>query len=270
LYAMGERIRGYELTGYLFFGSASALVEALKSALTSERRPDFILLDFSHISGFDISAVNNFQRFALNAKAADATIVVTAAPDRFCEALKRSLSDKAIQNITFFRDLDHGLEWCEEEIVKRSLSNRKEEASMRDAFFLQSVDDVMAYLDRQERFERLVDRLSPWLEHRECCKENAILEKGHPAGGLYLLTSGTATEINPVTGVRIRSLVPGDVIAAAAAFGCYTAPATIRPDCDCSMAFLSMDARRLLEQEDPPLSIALHGFIIESGGRGCS
>jgi CRP-like cAMP-binding protein len=125
----------------------------------------------------------------------------------------------------------------------------------------------MAQLERQEVFEHLVDGLAPWLEQRDYSIGSAILEKGEPAGGLYLLTGGTATEIDPDTGVRMRSLVPGDVIAAAAAFDCYTAPATIRPDTDCKTAFLSADARKLLEQEDPSLAIAFHGYLIRSGSR---
>jgi sulfate permease, SulP family len=267
LIAGGARIRGYELTGYLFFGSAATLVESLKSALTSEQRPDFILLDFSNISGFDISAVNNFQRFVLNANAADTAIVVTAAPDHFTEAIKRSLSKRAMQHIVFFQDIDHGLEWCEEKLIERSLSNREDAASMCDELFQQSVDDVMTYLEQQERFEHLVDCLSPWLEHREYSIGSVILEKGEPAGGLYLLTGGTATENDPDTGVRLRSLVPGNIMAAAAAFDCYTAPATIRADSDCKMAFLSLDARKLLAQEAPSLAIALHGFLIRSGSK---
>ncbi len=259
----GERIRGYELTGYIFFGSAAALVESLKSSLASESRPDFILLDLSRISGFDVSAVNNFQRFALNAEAAHTAIAVTAAPERFTEALERSLSDKALQNIAFFQDLDHGLEWCEDRLIERMLSDGGDEAS-RDALFHQSVDDVMAHLERQERFEHLVDRLSSWLEPRKHCAGSVIVEKGELVGGLHLLTWGTATEIDPDTGARLRSVMPGNAIATAAAFESYTAPATIRADTDCRTAFLSREACRLLEREDPSLAIALHGFLIQS------
>jgi SulP family sulfate permease len=71
-------------------------------------------------------------------------------------------------------------------------------------------------------------------------------------------------------------ILPGSLVAgvvlfyaafAAAAFDGYTAPATIRPDTDCKTAFLSLDARKLLEQEDPSLAIALHGYLIRSGSR---
>jgi CRP-like cAMP-binding protein len=94
-----------------------------------------------------------------------------------------------------------------------------------------------------------------------------VLNKGEQSPGLYLLTHGTAIEVDPDTGVRMRSLMPGNVIAAAAGFGGYTAPATIRAESDCKLAFLSADACRLLEREDPSLAITLHGFLIQCAGR---
>lgn len=268
LSATGERIRGYELTGYIFFGSAATLVASLKSALASQPHPEFILLDFSHVSGFDISAITNFQRFALNADSAGTTIAVTAAPERFTEALKRNIPEKVLDHMAFFKDLDHGLDWCEDRLIERTLSKHEDEASMRDTLFHQSVDEVMAHLEQQERFEQLVERLSPWTELQKNPAGTTILEKGEKSPGLYLLTWGTATEIDPETGVRLRSLTPGSVIAAPAAFGSYTAPAAVRCDSDCESAVLSSDARILLEREDPGLALALDGFIIQCGGRG--
>jgi SulP family sulfate permease len=258
----GWRIKGYELTGYLFFGSAATLLQSLKKTLTSESRPDFILLDFALVSGLDISAFNNFHRFALHAEAARTAVVITGAPDRLAEALKRNLPATAMRNISFFPDLDHGLEFCEEQIIERTVSNSQDEI-----LFNQSVDHLLDQLEKQERFEHLVDCLAPWTELREQPKGSTILRKGEPAGGLHLLTRGSATEIDPDTGARIRSLTPGSVIGAAAAFGSYTAPATVMADSDCRTVILSPESRSLLEREEPGLAINLHGFLIQTIGR---
>jgi SulP family sulfate permease len=264
LSAEGGRVQGYELTGYLFFGSAATLVQSLNGVLTSEPRPDFVLLDFNHISGFDVSAVTNFHRFALNAGAVGSAIAIAAAPDRLKDALERNLPRETMSNIKFFPDADHALEWCEDRLIERALANGGDEASVRDVLFHQSVDDLMAHLERQERFEHLVESLRPWLEHREHPSGSVILEKGEYTKGLHLLIQGAATEMDPDSGVRIRSLAPGCVFAAAGAFGGYTAPTTIRADSDCTTAFLSVEARGLLERESMPHALALYGFIIQS------
>lgn len=258
----GERIRGYELAGYIFFGSAAALVNSLKNVLGSKPHPDYILLDFARVSGFDISAVNNFQRFALNAGAADTTIVVTAAPERFLESLSRNLSNKAMESMAFFPDLNHGLDWCEEQLIER-IHASEDEASLRDEIFHHSVDDLISHFERQDQFEALVERLFPWSELREYSAGSIILKRDERSAGLFLLTHGNATEIDPDTRARLRSLTPGSAISPAAGFCDYTAPAAIRADSDCKLAYLSADALRLLEREDPCLAITAHSYLIQ-------
>jgi SulP family sulfate permease len=83
----GRRIVGYELSGYLFFGSAATLIETLKAELEPEIRPDFVLLDFERVSGFDISAVNHLHRFALASAGAGTSMVIASAPPLLVEIL---------------------------------------------------------------------------------------------------------------------------------------------------------------------------------------
>lgn len=263
----GERIRGYELTGYIFFGSATTLISSLNNVLSLQPHPDVILLDFANVSGFDISAVNNFQRFAFNADAGNTTVVVTAAPDRLTEALKCNLSQKVIENMAFFHDLDQGLEWSEDRLIDRTISNSTDDASIRDKLFHHSLDNLMTHLDQQERFESLIERLSGWLELRESPIGSIILNKGEQSSGLYLLTRGMATEIDHDSGLRLRSLTPGSIITAAAAFDSYTALTTFRADSACELAILSPVAHNLLEREDPKLANILHVFLIQRCSR---
>jgi SulP family sulfate permease len=240
-------------------------MDSLKNALASKPTPDFIILDFTHVSGFDISAVNNFHRFSISAEAQHTFLVITAAPERLIEALKHNLSKKAMENIAFFDHLDEGLEWCEDRLIEEKPVTNAEEASLRDMLFHQSVDDVMVHLQKQEQFEYLVDRLRPWLETRDIPAGSTILAKGEQSPGLFLLTFGTATEMDPDKHLRVRSLTPGSAIAAPAAFGQYVASAAVRADSDCQLALLSAETRILLEQENPNLALELYGFLIQSG-----
>ncbi len=265
IYLKGDRIRVFELCGYIFFGSATILIDSLKNALTATPVPDFILLDLKHVSGFDISAVNHLHRFSINAMAQQTKLIITAAPKYLMKALKHNLSPKAIENIIFFDHLDEGLEWCEDRLIEEKPLTDTEEASLRDMLFHQSVDDIMSHLQHQERFENLVDRLDPWLEKRVIPAGNTILAKGEQSPGLLLITLGIATEMDSDQDVRIRSLTQGDVVAAPAAFGSYASSAAIRADSDCYLALLSAEARILLEQENPNLALELYAYLIQSG-----
>jgi len=263
LTAGGSRVVGYELEGYLFFGSAATLVASLKDVLGKHPRPTAVIIDFGKVSGFDVSAVNNFTRFAVSAAAGKAEVVFTASPERFNAALKAYLPASASSSVVFFHDLDRGLEWCESRIIERALSEAAASGGGRDALFDQSVDDVIAQLEQQERFEAMIERLLPWMLQQEYAAGTVIMAKGAQLDALYLLTAGEASETDPDAGTRRRTLVPGDVAAAGAAFGTATAQSTITAGDGCQAALLTKDARQLLEKELPELAVALHGYVIQ-------
>lgn len=265
LQAWAGTIRGYELTGYLFFGSASSLVDSLKGALTSGTPPAYLILDFRQVTGFDISAINNFQRVALAARSSGSTIVVTTASARFAEAIRRNFPGDAQETIRFFETLDKGLEWCEDNLIDDSETAMLARTSLRNDLFERSVDDVMKHLERQEYFETLVSRLENWLESNDYAPGDIIVGKGKPADCVYLLTWGTAVETDPDSGLRMRSLEPGCAIAAPAAFSLrYSSPSTIAADSGCKTVALSRDNRQRLETENPALAIQLFGYLIQS------
>ncbi len=261
----GDKICGYVLTGYLFFGSASSLTDSLKKALDSDPSPLFMILDLEQVTGFDISAVNNFQRVVFAAKTAKATLVITTAPKRFAEALQRNIPGDAMENIQFFPTLNDGLEWCETGLIQKIEASIESETNLRDALFDRSVDDVMKHLKRQEHFETLVDRLGSRVTSLRHSPGSIIMEKGEIINGLHLITWGNAIESNPESGLRISCFEPGCVIAGPAAFTpCFICKSTFMADSDCRTAFLSFDTRQLLEQEDPALAIELYGYLIQA------
>ncbi|MFH1982013.1 MAG: SulP family inorganic anion transporter [Pseudomonadota bacterium] len=263
LTAAGSRIIGYELTGYLFFGSAATLVASLKEDLGKLPRPEVVMIDFSSVSGFDVSAVNNFTRFAVNAASGKTMVLFTATDKRFEDALKAHLPAAALPLVVFLPDIDRGLEWCEERLIDQAMKDSATSGDSREALFDQSVDDVIAHLEQQERYEALLEHLSPWLQLREYNAGTVIMARGAPVDALYLVIAGEATETDDDAGTRLRTLLPGDVAAAGAAFGIATAQSTITAADTFQAALLTKDARELLEKETPALAAALHGYVIQ-------
>jgi SulP family sulfate permease len=261
--ASAGAIRGYELCGYLFFGSASSLVESLKGVLTSDTPPEFLILDFDRVTGFDISVVANFQRVVLAARSGRSRVVVTAAAERFAEAVRRNFPADALESVRFFDTLDQGLEWCEDAVILRAETAMAGESTLRGDLFDRSVDEVMRHLERQEYVESLVARLKPWVTHREHQPGEVIAGKGVPMEGLCLVTWGSAVESHPESGRRMRCLEPGSVIAAPAAFDpLHAPPVTVTADAGCRTAALSRGMRLRLEAEEPALAAELYGYLI--------
>lgn len=264
LQSNGERLQGYLLSGYMFFGSASHLGEHLKKGLGASATPWCILIDFAQVSGFDVSAVNVFQRFILAAQGSGVSVVLAEAPERFLDMLSRVLPQKNFGELVVAKDIDRGLESCEDSIIARYGSGLSEQDDMHNALFEQSVDDVMAHLDRQIIFEDLVERLAPWLQERQYAAGEPIVTQGEEQDGLQMIVWGTATAKALENDSRLANHSPGDVLVPQAAFGCYAAREHIEADVSCKTVTMTAAARRLLEQEEPVLALELDRYIISA------
>lgn len=260
----GERIRGYRLSGYLFFGSASLLVETLKQELRKTPQPWCILLDFKNVSGFDISAANAFQRFISSAHAEHVRIVLTETSPRFISMLQRILPIESIDNLVTAQDIDRGLEACEEAILTEYTERTAQQANAADMLFEQSVDDMMAHLDRQILFEALVEELRPWVQECHYEGETLLVEKGKTQQGLQMLVWGSATATDGDGGTRLAHLRAGDVLVPQAAFAPFVAREHIMADSPCRTVLLTAQARLLMEQENPDLALRLDRYVISS------
>jgi len=260
----GDRIKGFELTGYIFFGSSTTLMNTLKKMLTPEHRPDVILLDFAEVSGFDISAVVNFRRFVLLAASMNVRLVFTAASDRLVESLKRQLPQPILNQSLFFPHINQGLDWCEERLIEETLSEDEHRETIRERLFQESVEELLTHLERQERFEILVERMRPWLNVQQLSAGTTILQPEAICPGLYLLLSGKATVFDPQKEIPLRNLGQGAVLAAQAAFQPSSVKTVFIADTDCETALLTLEERRRLEQEDPELALAFYGYLVQS------
>ncbi len=260
----GERMQGYELGGYIFFGSASPLGERLHKKLEATPPPWCVLLDFTDVSGFDVSAVNTFRQFIATAHSHGIRTVLTSAPKRFLDMLSPTLSQQEREAMVVTEDMDWGLEACEEIIITRQEQIPVDQGQSRDTLFAQSVDDMMAHLDRQAAFEALTEQLAPWLRDRTFEPCDTLVAKGEESAGLQLLVSGAATAQDPDSGVRFANLGPGDVLTPQAAFRTHAAKEHIVADAPCRTMELTPEARTLLEQEAPSLALELDRYLIST------
>jgi sulfate permease, SulP family len=260
----GERMQGYELGGYIFFGSASPLGERLHKGLEATPPPWCVLLDFTDVSGFDVSAVNAFRQFIATAHSHDIPTVLTSAPKRFLDMLSPTLSQQEREAMVIAKDMDHGLEVCEDIVIARQEEVLTGQDQSRDTLFAQSVDDMMVHLDRQAAFEALTEQLAPWLRDRTFEPGDILVAKGEEPAGLQLLVSGAATAQDPDSGVRFANLGPGDILAPQAAFGSHAAMEHIVADGPCRTMELTPEARTLLEQEAPSLALELDRYLIST------
>jgi SulP family sulfate permease len=258
----GDRVRGYRLGGYIFFGSATTLGVHLREALDRDPVPRCMLLDFANVTGFDISAVNHIQRFIAAARSKGTRVVFAATSSWLAHSLERNLAPDDMERLYMAPDLDRGLEWAEELLIDRYASRIGKEKGVRAALFEGSVDAAMDHLDRQAVFEVLAERLEPWGLPERHPAGALIIKAGDLLTGLRLLVWGQATERTPKGHTRLRACNPGAVFGAKAAFEQQTATTEVKADVECRTIFLPLEQMEKLAQEDPRLALDLQRHLI--------
>jgi len=261
LRAMAEQVRGHELTGYIFFGSASALVDQLKENLPGDQdNHGYLLLDFTSVSGFDISAVNNFYRLIQTAELNSTTVVLTASPVELVAWLSKHIPSGSSHALKTLPNLDEGLEWCEDHLLQRVQKELKQSQTHQTELFDSSVDDMIIQLKRQERFEALTQELTPWGNEQQFETGDQLTVQGEAVDGMLLITWGEATE--EVDSIRLNSLRPGSVVSAQAAFEEHIAESTVTADSSVTAIRITRSDCERLEKENPTLTIQLNRFLI--------
>ena len=256
----GERIQGYCLRGYMFFGSVGPLIDRLKQSWTGDRRPDYILLDFGGVSGFDFSAISGLCRFAHAARSAGVQVVFCAVAEELKDGLERNLPPSVCDNLRFEPNADRALEHCEDHVLAARRADRHKENGWGDALLERVAGDMERHLDRQVLFEAVVDELQAWLEPRDYDAGEAIVSIGEQQNGLQLLVRGQASAYD-AEGTRLFQSGPGDAIEPRSAFGAYIAETAMIADQPCRTMMLPPSARSWLEENEEQLILKLYRYL---------
>ncbi len=149
----GGKIRGLNLQSYLFFGSANKLYQHVKALLADHPECRFLLFDFKLVTGVDSSAAYSFAQIKRAAVERGIKLVLVHVPAATEKSLRSS--DFISSDVSIVPELDHALEWCENEIIAQHQDTTQEEADLRGWFmqFLGSEEDAVELIHRCERLE---------------------------------------------------------------------------------------------------------------------
>jgi SulP family sulfate permease len=153
LSAHGGKIQGLNLQSYLFFGSANRLYQHVKTLLAHHPECRFLVFDFKLVTGIDSSAAYSFDQIKRTTRDHGIRLVLVHLPSAAEKALRSS--DFISQDVSIVPELDHALEWCENEIIVQHQGLEQEEASLRDWFtqILGTAEDAAELIHRCQRLE---------------------------------------------------------------------------------------------------------------------
>lgn len=270
----GHEVGVFELTGYLFFGSVNKLGSAVFE-MVEQRPPRYVLVDFERVSGFDISAVNNFVRLFQRLSTRGVGFVLADAPPRFADLLRQVGGDAVESGVQFMPDRNAALEWCEERILVQAhadlAATTADGAQARHALFDDLSDEMLKRLEAQEYVESLSQRMEGIVQLRQIAKGTTLLAAGAPAEGLIVVRGGVVAEyVEHADGRRsaLRSLGSGSVFAEAAAYGPWTSSHTYVAESEVEACVLTPDDLRRLEAESPDTALEVHRLVVGALAQG--
>jgi SulP family sulfate permease len=258
LAGQGESQFILRLHGFIFFGTANSLLETVRQRADriDRARVNYVVMDFSLVSGIDSSALRSFTKMIYLAQERGFTMVFCAVGEECVRTFDRGgyrLSDG--KTLMSFPDLDHAIEWCENCCISS--------VTMLDIFHDQPLSHYLA-----EAFQDTADiaRFTGYLEREEEHAGEYVMRQGDACRGLYFVEKGRVTVQLEKAGeppVRLRTMGAGTIVGEMGLYLGTPASASVIADQSTVMFRLSPDALRKMEQEAPSIATAFHKHIVK-------
>ncbi len=243
-----------ELQGFIFFGTANDLLDRVRQRIRDLELPvpRFVVLDFREVLGLDASAVLSFAKMTQLAHRYNIVLVFCHLPTEVRRRLEREVltdEDRSVWHTE--ADLDHGVEWCEEQML-----------SILETERTPGEDSVQP--GALTPIRTLVPGLEKYLERKQFKADTLLIGHGAAPQGLYFIVSGQVTAQLPCADgqmVRLRKMGPGSVVGEMGLYRDSEATASVLANEPSTADFLSAANLLRMEEEAPEVAVALHRYV---------
>ena len=249
----GDQTLILPLQGFIFFGSANRLLERIKLHLQSqnEKNLKYLVFDFKQVTGVDSSTINSFNKLRILAELDNFQVLFcNLTPEIISQFEAEGLFADSMDLFLKFDDLDHGMEWCEEQIISETTisSNKQKE----------EIDEIKLF---EEKFADLLI----YFESKDINQNTTFIEQGNDPEGLYFIKSGRVTVelLSSNNKIRLKSMGTGTVVGEVSLYLKTQATASVISNTACKTYFLSHENFEKLNKEDPERAAELHTYIVK-------
>jgi sulfate permease, SulP family len=247
----GREVQGLKLQSYLFFGSANRLHQHVSALLQVHPECRHLVLDFKLVTGIDCSAAYSFaqiKQLALERHIKIVLVNLRVDAERVLRVSKFISADVSIIN-----ELDHALEWCENEVIAEHRDRSQEKGNLRD-WFAQILGS-----------EADADVLIRHCRHVDVEAGDVIVRAGDRADSMHFLLEGrvgvmVATDDGCTT--RVRSLGRYTTIGEMGLVANALRSATIQAEVASVLYVLQADQFHSIKYRHPALTHKLLTYFI--------
>ena len=250
----GDELYMMRLEGFIFFGTANGIFEKLREYVKSAEADTvkYCLLDFSKVTGIDSTGMLSFGRMMQWSQEQGITLVFAA--------LKEELQKQFVQEslsihdtlLKFFADADHGMEWCENEIIATNLADLHIDKDLSE--------QLKAILKDED-----VEKLLPYLECHKYQAGQYLIREGDEADFIYFIQSGQVTAQLESPGkppVRLETIKSGRTVGEIAFFLGSRRTASVVANQNSVVYSLSIEDLNRMESGDPESARLFHRLSV--------
>ena len=243
----------FSAQGYMFFGTANGLFSNISEALENAdpHQPlRNVVVDFQHVQGIDVSAIQMFDRLAKFVGERGARLVFTGLKPQLSRQIKRGITGNAI---SFEASMDIAL-------------NRLEEETLRD---LVPPDGATTTESFSAGFRALFQEIeaagldaSFAVDH--VAAGQRLFATGEPADSMLLVEKGrlyATIREDSDPAVRVATFLPGSIVGEIGFVMGGPRTASIIAETDCTLRQITHTHLALLERENPQLALQFSKLI---------
>jgi SulP family sulfate permease len=253
LMQVGHQAAVFELSGFLFFGTANALVERVHTELSRQTALRFVVIDFARVHGLDASAAFSLGKLSRLCDAASVRLIFSGLP-RNQEARYREFAgsrDRAL----FTDTLDDALQSLEAELLSTRPDAAPDEAS-------RLLNDLLALSERPEfadKFRRVTLNTG-----------EVLLSQGAESREMFVLISGAMrAEVARQNGdpVVVARFMPGAPIGEIAFYGSTARIATVLAEEPSVLVKIDADSLVRSGDDHDPATVVHHYLAVNLARR---
>ena len=248
LRTLGERVQILRVHGFVFFGTASGLLERIRKRV--ERVPmRFLLVDLARVTGMDSSAVMSFRKVAQLAEANGFGLVFAGTSDVVRRQLERGGLVEVAGHVWFEPDLDRGLQRCEDGLLEDAV---------------EETDPDMSPDGSGGALAGMPPHLLDYLERVELAEGTHLIRQDESPDDVFVLESGEL-RIEFVTPegrrMRLRTVRPSVMVGEIALYTGARRTADVVAETPCVVLRLSRASIERMEAEEPEVAAAMHRWV---------
>lgn len=245
-----------QLQGFIFFGTAHRLFEQLKKKIDciSIYEDNFIILDFQRVDVLDSTGMLSFKKLKNLINISHTHLIITAPNSKIHQQLINGGLSSSHPLIHYFPNLNAGVKWCNKKRGKQTSKHLCDPPSTTERLFINYPKEMD------------LSQLLQYFERIEVESETCIFKQGTFADTFFFVESGHVEERGETqlheSILQIETMENGHFIGYIEFYLGLPRAVDVCATERCIVYQMSNKRLRLLEKENPEISVMLHQMLI--------